>query len=342
MLRMRLTRLSSWFFLCSILQIQSAVADPLTRKPYLMASFGDSLTTGFIAQTSAIPKDPKEQTEKLKNPKSWTAPKAVTDTLDDRATRHRKSDFVYEVAQFENHKSLSWSSGSEIQSHYQRLKGYLKKKDPQSDLVAKNFAVTGARSVDLLKQVAELKKAWESGKYQSIPYVTVLIGANDACDVEYVGGTPNSQMLKELNMFFSQLAAIAAMTSHVEPIRVFISSLPNIPSLAKPQFFSFRPGRAACREIQMDDLKFCTPLLNWKTPNQYWERLDVVQQKNNVLKAAVDQATKSYPQLKIALGTQFFEAKFDLKYLAADCFHPNQAGQEGLAELFWNEQPWFK
>jgi lysophospholipase L1-like esterase len=37
-----------------------------------------------------------------------------------------------------------------------------------------------------------------------------------------------------------------------------------------------------------------------------------------------------------------FESRIDLDFLAADCFHPNAAGQADFAERLWADQPWFK
>ncbi len=105
----------------------------------------------------------------------------------------------------------SWATGTNpaVDSQYQRLE----ERDPGRDLIAHNDAVSGARAVHLL---AQAEKAAE----QHADYVTIEIGANDAC-----GGT-------SLTTFRSQVdSALHALYRGDRKAYVEMLSIPDINQL---------------------------------------------------------------------------------------------------------------
>jgi lysophospholipase L1-like esterase len=104
----------------------------------------------------------------------------------------------------------SWSTGTNpvVHSQLQRLEAM----HPASDVVAFNFAVSGARASGLLGQA-------QNAAAQDPDYVTIQIGANDAC-----ASTPTP-----LATFRSQVTAALATLAEANPkVYVQLSSIPDI------------------------------------------------------------------------------------------------------------------
>jgi lysophospholipase L1-like esterase len=105
----------------------------------------------------------------------------------------------------------SWSTGTNpaVESQFQRLETI----DPGRDLVAHNDAVSGARASGLLAQA-------QAAAGQDADYVTILIGANDAC-----AGTP-------LDTFRSQVnTALVALVEDEPKVYIQMLSIPDINQL---------------------------------------------------------------------------------------------------------------
>ena len=103
------------------------------------------------------------------------------------------------------HPNLSWSTGTDIQSHLKKLEeeGY--------QVEAVNAAVSGAQSSDLLYQVHNLPFVPD--------YVTILIGANDACGGFLVDTVGNIR------------AAVETLKERNSEVNIVIAPIPKLLSL---------------------------------------------------------------------------------------------------------------
>src|SRR5439155_825991 len=118
-----------------------------------------------------------------------------------------------------NKTTYSWTSGSKISSHFERLKEYLRKSRPQTFLEVYNVSVPGATAKNLPKQVGKIVAKMKTGKFRALKYVTLMIGANDSCD-----DTPDDEFESSLLKTFEKLAEI----NQNEPIYVMVAGAPRI------------------------------------------------------------------------------------------------------------------
>ncbi len=110
----------------------------------------------------------------------------------------------------------SWSTGTNpsVNSHYWRILAA----NPAINGHDYNDAVTGAKMVDLNGQMANVNG-------QNVDYVTVLLGANDAC-------TPTEGQMTPVATFRSQFqAALTTLSTGSPDTRIFVGSVPNIYNL---------------------------------------------------------------------------------------------------------------
>ncbi len=108
----------------------------------------------------------------------------------------------------------SWATGTsdDVDSHAERLAAL----DPAMSQ-ADNLAVTGATSADLPSQAAQV----DAGT----GYVTVLIGANDAC-------TDTTSQMTDVSTFTANIGAAFSTLAALDPQpRVFVSSIPDLHQL---------------------------------------------------------------------------------------------------------------
>lgn len=235
---------------------------------------------------------------------------------------------------YENKKTLSWASGEEISSHYLKLKAWMAVHDPGAQLEVLNAAVPGITSAGLTSQIAEAANALATGKYRQIAYVTILIGANDACN-----GLSADTLRANLN---DALDKIAALTPG-KPVRVLVISLPQIPQLNRKEVREARTYFGMSCATFRNSIGLCRPMLNWTTDEELQARLGVIAAMNSVIRESVQGATLLHAgQMDVAFVNSFAEADLRLEGLAADCFHPNKMAHGELSEAFWAAQPWFK
>jgi len=174
------------------------------KKPYLMAVLGDSISAGSLADVPIpLQGTPEEKVRKWAD-EGVSAQLVIT-----------------------NKSTYSWASGLKIRSQYRLLRTWLQKNDPGRRLDVLNVAWPGDRAVDLPAQVERVVEAMASGRYESLYYVTLLIGANDAC--ASAQGTPLVKMREQLMQALTRLSSIRQS----EPIRVFVVGIPRIPDLGK-------------------------------------------------------------------------------------------------------------
>ncbi|HEV7933499.1 MAG TPA: GDSL-type esterase/lipase family protein [Actinomadura sp.] len=219
--------------------------------------------------------------------------------------------------------SRSWASGSEagVRSHYLRLRAH------NRSLVVYNNAVRGARADSLEGQA-------RSAVGQRADYVTVLIGANDAC-------TSSERTMTPVGAFENRFrAAINILHQGLPHALVYVSSIPDVKRL-------WEVGRHdAATRFSWTLFGVCRSML-FKPDSMAAAdaaRRDRVRRRiigfNQVLAAVCAEN----PRCRFD-GNAVFSYPFGLSQVSRwDHFHPNANGQAVLARLtyrsgFWSRPP---
>lgn len=312
--------MESWRFGCAALAAGlwlhvAAVAGEETGGSYLMGAMGDSISAGTLADGHAHA-PPADDRDALLYSRGLTQP-----------------NWIPFVGHMQNKATLSWASGTKIASHYLRLKQYVEERLSGSVSVM-NTAVPGEKTIGMIQQAEELQSAMESGNFNSLKYVTFLIGANDACQ-----GTDDAEMATQLKATFDKLAEIR----QPEKIRILVSAIPRIPELGRPEIVQMRTvANLTCGRLRDKMLKECPSLTVWKTTDEYAQRVAIVERKNAIIEKSARDAAAAHPELDIAFSRTLYDTRIQPAFLAADCFHPDEAGHELLASELWKDHPWFK
>ena len=327
----------------ALLPIQS-YAEPL---PEVMFTVGDSISAGFVASTFATSYFKNWPSifspfvrEKDESNFTLDEPTALENSSGPAAIRQFKSRLRIKLAQLPNHEAYSWSSGSKINSQYQMLNAYYQNTHHENQVLSRNVSFSSSRADGLDLQANRILRKWRSGKFSSIAYMTVFIGADDACNDHYQGGTPDALMAQSIKDFFKKISVIEQAT----PIQVLVVGMPNIPSLAAPGIgdYEVAPGMT-CRDLQLNLAHFCDELLDWTDQAGYLVRVESVRRRNQAIRDAVEAASAAMPKkFDVHFTDALFQKKLDIDDLAMDCFHPNSQAQERIAKVLWDEQPWFK
>ena len=236
----------------------------------------------------------------------------------------------------------SWSTGANpaVRSQLQRLEAMR----PGSEVVAFNFAVSGARASGLLAQA-------QNAAAVDPDYVTIQIGANDAC-----ASTPTP-----LATFSSQVrAALAALVAANPKVYVQLSSIPDI-NLLHALFTNPPDPNALTRWAA---LSVCQGLLAnpLSTAQADVERRAAFRQRVIVYNDALAAACGEFKRCRWD-GNAIFNSSFTTADVAtvtntgglnifpfnaipifgtgipnstADYFHPSLQGQAQLAETSWS------
>jgi lysophospholipase L1-like esterase len=216
--------------------------------------------------------------------------------------------------------SRSWSTGSSttVNSHYVRLRAV------NPSLVAYNDGRSGAKVADMQGQAQQAVS-------QGVGYVTILIGANDAC-------TSSESSMTSVADFESRFrAAMQTLTTGLPSASIFVASIPDVKRLWEvgKDSSSARTAWAA--------FGICQSLLvrPRSTDTADVQRRDRVRQRvadfNAVLaRVCGEQATCRYD------GGAVFGYPFALSDISTwDYFHPNTNGQRLLAQITYSAGfPW--
>jgi len=211
--------------------------------------------------------------------------------------------------------SRSWSTGNygTVSSHYLRIKG-------------KNPAITGRNFNDARSgaKIAELNAQVTTAGNRGVDYVTILIGANDAC-------TSAESTMTPVATFRSQLDdALTTLKGKVPNAAVFISSIPDIKRLWYVGHHDWRALAA------WSSLKICQSMLANATSHSAADeaRRDRVRQRVMEFNTQLQLACAAYGANCRFDGNATFNYQFGLSHVSGwDFFHPNQSGQTTLASI---------
>ncbi len=214
-----------------------------------------------------------------------------------------------------NCRSESWSTGwtTAINSHYSRLKTV----NPAITGHNSNDSVTGAKATHLKSQA-------QVAVSQQVQYVTILIGANDAC-------TSSEATMTSVATYRAQIdAALATLKTGLPRARVFIASIPDIKRLWAINRYNFAALSA------WSSFGICQSMLANATSNSTTDsaRRDRVRQRVIDFNAQLTQACAAYGSTCRYDGSAVFNYQFVSSQVSGwDYFHPSKAGQTTLASV---------
>jgi lysophospholipase L1-like esterase len=218
-----------------------------------------------------------------------------------------------------DHPAQSWSTGDMpfdgISSHYERLRGM------SSGIAGHNYndARTGARMRDAQGQA-------QTAVDQHAQYVTIELGANDACTSSRATMTSVADFRTQFAAAMSTLAAGLPAGAHV-----FVGSVPNVYRLW--QLFH---GNAAAQLVWLG-AQICQSMLS--VTNTEADRQAVVARITafNVVLADV---CGQYAFCRYDGGAVFDYSFTSGQVSKLDYFHPSISGQAALASITWQKSWW--
>jgi lysophospholipase L1-like esterase len=208
----------------------------------------------------------------------------------------------------------SWSTGNGtvVQSHYRRIR------EGNSAIKgnAGNFAESGARAVDLAGQARRAVRA-KAG------YVTVLIGANDAC-------ARTVDAMTSVKTFRSQIdAALGELKKGLPKTRVLVVSIPDLYRL-------WQLGRKDEHAVRAWNNGVCPALLADPTSTSAAAnaRRQRVADRVDAYDDELAEACDAYGKRCRWDGGSAHGVRFSLDLVNhLDYFHPNAEGQDTLADV---------
>lgn len=216
--------------------------------------------------------------------------------------------------------SNSWSTGTtaSVQSHATRLKASI-----APSLVTYNNAVSGVTSGALLGQA-------QKAVTQGAQYVTIEIGANDACAKTVGAMTPTATFKANVQ------SALGALASGAAQPEIFIASIPNL-----QRMYDLNKSSSSAR-ISWGLLRVCQSMLANPTSTKAADvqRRAAVQQRVNEYNAALAEACAAAAKCRYDGGAvaNYQFAKSDIS--TRDYFHPSLGGQAILANITWARTQW--
>ncbi|MFJ2032181.1 GDSL-type esterase/lipase family protein [Streptosporangium sp. NPDC087985] len=208
----------------------------------------------------------------------------------------------------------SWASGDSqaVLSHYLRFQNL----DETITGHNVNLAVPGATSAALAGQMADAVA-------QRADYVTVLVGAQDAC-------VPEERLMTPVAVYQSRVAEALKLFQAGRPDgRVFVASIPDLKRL-------WRVGRdnVVARGFWAVG-RICPTMLARAASTAAADRArrDRVRDRIVAYNAALARVCGEYGPACRFDGNALFTTRFTLNHLSKwDFFHPNAAGQQLIAE----------
>lgn len=210
----------------------------------------------------------------------------------------------------------SWSTGTDraVDSHLRRLEAA-----GARIVAANNFARSGARVEALPGQMAAAAAA-------GADYVTVEIGANDACRKDVSAMTPATDLRARVR------ESLAVLRSERPQARVFVASVPDLVRL-------WEVGKGSrMAKMAWKKLGICQALLARPTSTKAADRARraAVGERVRVYNAELAAACADYGPRCRYDGGAVYSYRFTLRQLTRwDFFHPDKSGQRALAEATW-------
>ncbi|HET8662506.1 MAG TPA: SGNH/GDSL hydrolase family protein [Micromonosporaceae bacterium] len=208
-------------------------------------------------------------------------------------------------------RSFSTGDNSYVYSHYLRIRAV----NPNINGRNYNDARSGAKSADMYGQAG-------TAVSQGVQYVTMLIGANDACTSTEAGMTSVTTYRANID------AALNRIRSGLPNARVFVISVPDIYRL-----WYIGYNNASAREAWYW-FNICQSML--ANPTSFAQadidRRYRVRQRVIAYNTQLAQACAAYGTYCKFDNNTLFNYPFTLSHMATwDYFHPNEYGQKILA-----------
>jgi lysophospholipase L1-like esterase len=212
----------------------------------------------------------------------------------------------------------SWSTGDNttVNSHYLRIRA------KNSTMSGRNYNVarSGAKSDALPGQA-------QSAVNQRAAYVTILLGANDACTSTEAGMTPVSTFRARVD------SGLATLKSGLPSAKVFIVSVPDIKRL----WFVGKDSSSA--RAAWSTFRICQSMLANPTSTAPADvaRRDRVRQRVVEYNQQYAAACAAYGSNCLFDRNTAFNYPFALSQVSGwDYFHPNATGQRVLAQISYS------
>ena len=210
----------------------------------------------------------------------------------------------------------SWSTGNSaaVDSHYRRIR----EDNPAIRGDAQNYAVPGAEAADLPRQV-------DRAIADKVEYVTLLIGANDACADRVSGMTGTATFRRQVG------TALTRLKKGLPKARVLVVSIPDLHRLWQLGHDNERAVRAWSRGVCQSLLArpTSTAEADDRRRRQVGDRVDAY---NDALEAACE----DYGRRCRWDGGAAHRVRFSLDLVnELDYFHPDVQGQRELAAVTW-------
>jgi lysophospholipase L1-like esterase len=212
-------------------------------------------------------------------------------------------------------KSGNWSSGwgkfEDFESHKIKLEKLLEK-----PVVAFNMAIPGVTSRMLGFQTKRLLK-----KAKAPDYVTILIGANDACRWK-------DNYKKDLEKYKNNVASSVANLTLANPkVKILLVPVPNMNRL-----WELGKDNKKCLAVWRG-LNLCNPLFGRNVTDEGRERFS---ERIKGINSTLKEISEKYPT-NVAYYDFLTEIEFDEEYISEiDCFHPSAYGQKMIADVTFN------
>jgi len=214
----------------------------------------------------------------------------------------------------------SWSTGSSttVNSHFLRLRAL-----GATGLAAYNLSTSGAASASLPAQA-------QAAVTQTVQYVTIEVGANDACTRTVGAMTPTAAFAANVTAALTTLAASPGSPE------IFVASIPSLQRLYELNRSSLS-ARLAWGLLQTCQSMLANPS---STATADVQRRAAVQQRVDEYNQALADACAATAKCRFdgfAVADYAF-ARSDLS--TRDYFHPSLSGQANLAAITWPKTQW--
>jgi lysophospholipase L1-like esterase len=210
----------------------------------------------------------------------------------------------------------SWSTGTDatVNSHYSRLLA------KSSAIQGKNYndAVSGAKVADLPGQAS-------TAASRGVQYVTVLVGANDACT------SSESTMTSVASFRAAAQTALDTLRTQLPNTKVLVVSIPDIKRL----WYIGKDSSSA--RTAWSSYSICQSMLANPTSTDPVDedRRNRVRQRVVDFNAALAEICAQNVNCKYD-GNAVFNYQFVLSQVSGwDYFHPNTSGQAVIANVTW-------